>query len=141
MQGLQEEGMCREMTLILIFGVILLAGIVFTVAAIKTDRDLIIIIAIALMIFGIPGSIASTIGYIPSHRSSEIEYMQLIQEKQAIEQMIDSGEAVDKLTLNQRVIDYNNEIIEKQENYKRPIIKDYYSPNVDWEALELIEWK
>lgn len=79
--------------------------------------------------------------WIPSKRNSEICHQQYIQEKQTIEVMLQTDNNVDRLLLNDRVIEYNNKIISVKENCKRYVRRDYYSKDVDWDALELIEWK
>ena len=79
--------------------------------------------------------------WIPSKRNSEICHQQYIQEKQTIEVMLQTDNNVDRLLLNDRVIEYNNKIISVRENSKRYVWQDYYSKDVDWDALELIEWK
>lgn len=132
------------MTLIIIFAVLVLIGILFCIWQALIDdvwndwRGLVGTIFIA---FGGIALVVSIIAYIPSKKDSEIKYMQFIQEKASIEQMISTGENIDKLMLNKRVIEYNNKVIEVRENSKRFVFRDYYSKDVDWDSLELIEWK
>lgn len=132
------------MTLIIIFAVLALCGIPFVIWQYRIKDIwscwrgvtgwLIICVFGIVLVFAI-------FGYVTSKKDSEIKYLQLAQEKTSIEQMISSGEDVDRLMLNQRVIDYNNRVIETRENSKRFIIGDYYSKAVDWDALCLVEWK
>ena len=132
------------MTLTIIFVAVALAGISLVVWGVKdskycgiwreaTGTFLIVLAGIALIV--------NLLIWIPSKKDSEIDYQQLLQEKQTIEIMLDGDEDVDRLLLNQRVIDYNNRIIAVRENSQRHILKDYYSKDVDWQTLELIEWR
>lgn len=132
------------MTLIIIFAILAALGIPFLIwqRYIKdcwsiwrgaTGACLTIFFGICLIV--------SILDYVPSKKNSEIQYKQFMQEKAAIEQMISTNKDVDKLMLNQKVIEYNNRVIETKENSKRFIYRDYYSKNVDWNSLELIEWR
>lgn len=132
------------MTLTIIFAVLALLGIPFAIWQYRI-KDLLscwrgVFGYSLIVIFGVC-SVIAFFSYIPSKKDSEIKYMQLLQEKASIEQMICSGGNVDKLMLNQHVIDYNNRVIETKENSKRFVFKEYYSKDVDWDALEPIEWK
>lgn len=131
------------MTLIITFAILTLLGIPFIVWDSYVDEWSVwraVTGWLLIIVFGFSLVIAILV-YVPSKKNSEIEYMQLVQEKASIEQMISSGENVDKLMLNQRVIDYNNKIIEIKENSKRFVLSDYYSKDVNWDDLELIEWR
>lgn len=130
------------MTLIIIFAVMCIMCIVGALHIARTSYDEIKAFFAFLLagIFGL-ALIIATVSYAPSKKDSEILYKQLVQEKASIEQMISSGGNVDKLLLNQRVIDYNNRVILHREKSKRFIFGDYYSKDVDWGSLELVEWK
>lgn len=129
------------MTLIIIFAVMCIVCIVGALHIARTSYDEIkAFFAFCLVgIFG--GALIIATVYAPSKKDSEILYKQLVQEKASIEQMISSGGNVDKLLLNQRVIDYNNRVILHREKSKRFIFGDYYSKDVDRGSLELVEWK
>lgn len=132
------------MTLIIIFAALVLIGILFCIwQAFVGDvwNDWRGVVGAIFIIFGGIFLVFSIIEYISSKKDSEIKYMQFIQEKASIEQMISTGENVDKFLLNQRVIEYNNKVIEVRENSKQFVFRDYYSKDVDWDSLELIEWK
>lgn len=96
-----------------------------------------LVIFIASIVFLIVGMII----YIPSHKDSEIEYEQLVQERRSIEAMIETDNAADRIALNGLMIDYNNRVIQAKNNSQRPIFKEYYSNNVDWMALEIVDWR
>lgn len=129
------------MTLTIIFGVLGLIGVILLVLGSKSYSDglqasgwvLIICCAVALII--------NTICWIPSNKDSVIKYNQLIQERVSIESMLETDKNVDRVMLNNMVIDYNNRIIEIKENHDRLIYKDYYNQNLDWDSLKVIEWK
>ncbi len=133
------------MTLTIIFGVAILAGISLKIWDSNRDKYsdgiwvdmfgfiLIIISTIALLI--------NMACWIPHKKDNQILLQQLNQEKQIIEQILDSGADLDKIMIRQDIINYNNKIIEIKINSKRFILKDYYDKNIDWDAFELIEWK
>jgi cbb3-type cytochrome oxidase subunit 3 len=79
--------------------------------------------------------------YIYSGINSEVQYAQYIQEKDTIESMLDADKDIDRLLLNEKVIEYNNQIILAKMFSQRFITGDYYSKKVDWQALKLIEWR
>ena len=75
---------------------------------------------------------------------SEIKYEQLLKERENIVKTIENGEDLDEITMRDEidilkiVCDYNNRVIADKVNSKRFIIGEYYSKDVDWEALETI---
>lgn len=79
--------------------------------------------------------------WIGSTKDSEITYYQLEQEKQTIELIQAENKNVDRVMLNKMVVEYNNKVINIQMRLSRFMYKDYYSKKVNWDALELIEWK
>lgn len=85
--------------------------------------------------------LGNLMAWIPSKKDSEIKYQQLQAQKYTVEQMLDTDQIVDRILLNEKVIEYNNEVIEVKTNSQRFIYKDYYSKDVDWDALEIIEWE
>lgn len=131
------------MTLIIIFAVLAVLGIPFVIWEYcawdwsvwrgVVGWSLIVTFGLALVL--------AILGYIPSKKDSEIKFARLQQERISIMQMLESDRDADRIALNKLVIDYNNRVISNKEYSKRFILKDYYSKDVNWDALELIEWK
>lgn len=131
------------MTLTIIFGTILAIGIGLCIWQhmecgisdwkLFTGITAIIVAGIALIV--------NLITWLPSEKNSEIKYYQLQSEKKTIEAMLKTDKDVDRLLLNSTVICYNNKIIEAKANSHRIIFRDYYSQHLDWEGLDLIEWR
>lgn len=137
------------MTLSIIFGIIILVGVGLKVSLWWKNRHLewhehqwhgldflgSIIIVVFTVVF-----IVNFLVWLPSKKDSEIKYHQLVQEKITIEQMLETDKNIDRFLLNERVIEYNNTVIMRQTNSKRFVYREYYSKDVDWDALELIAW-
>lgn len=79
--------------------------------------------------------------WIPYKKDSLIMYERLLQEKQVLEQVLETGSELDKIAIRRDVIDYNNRIIEIRIDHKRLIYRGYYRKDIDWAGLELIEWR
>ena len=132
------------MTLMIIFGVILLVGIGFCVwqgFCGNYYSDWKAIIGVTTIVFMIIGIVINSFAWIPSAKNSEIYFNQLIAEKETIELILETDKDVDRVLLNKFVIEYNNKVIEVKANFNRFICKDYYNHNLNWEGLELIKWK
>lgn len=128
------------MTLTVIFSVAIAACVVLWVWGIYFDNAASVLGVLGITCIGFVLAM-NLIIWIPSKGNSEINYQQLVAERQSIEAMLQTNQMVDSLQLNDRVIDYNNRIISVRENSQRAILCEYYSTDVDWGALELIEWK
>lgn len=130
------------MTLTIIFAVLLVVGIVLLVYGDSVRGETWKLIVGFLLTFVTTISlIMNLICWIPSGKDSEIQYDQWMQEKASIESMLITDKNVDRIQLNQMVIDYNNDIIAVQQNSKRFILGEYYSNDIDWDSLQLIDWR
>lgn len=132
------------MTLNIIFAIGIAAGVPFMIWQSKMNDSWSCwrgVLGLTISIACLTALFISVLCWLCSEKDSEIRYMQLLQEKQTIESMIDTENDIDRLLLNERVISYNNRVIETRENSTRFILGDYYSDSVDWTALELIEWR
>lgn len=131
------------MTLNIVFGFGVLVGIAFAIWQFLQEsewtiwRGVIGWTAIGCCLLAL---VINLFVWIPSKKDSEITYRQLIQEKRTVEIMIATDRDIDRLLLNERVIDYNNRVISIMENSRRPILREYYSWEVDWSSLGLIHW-
>lgn len=130
------------MTLIIIFGILLLIGIGLKIWDRRRGgwynwQNLagFIMIPLAGVFF-----LSSILFWLPHKKENEITYQTLIQEKNVIEKVLETGSDMDKIMLRDNVIEYNNRIIEIKINSKRFILRDYYSKDIDWDSLEFIEW-
>jgi len=129
------------MTLIMILAVLILVFSGLTAWGHYTDGDFRFIGGICLVIVLALAELFAILSFIPSKKDSEIRYKQLVQERISIVQMLENDRDVDRIVLNKAVIDYNNRVIAEIENSRRFIFRDYYSEGVDWESLEIVEWK
>lgn len=129
------------MTVIIVSGILILLSILGLTVANKKYWDTMLILSIIIMLISIVVFLIGTLFYIPSHKESEIKYEQFVQERVSIEMMLENDRDVDRIALNELVIDYNNRVILAKNNSQRPIFKEYYSDDVDWMALETIDWR
>ena len=132
------------MTLITIFAVLVLIGVLIAKYNIYSNPDSWFVAgAFGAVIFSISLIIAVLI-FAMSKMDSEIKYEQLLKERENIVKTIENGEDLDEITMRDEidilkiVCDYNNRVIADKVNSKRFIIGEYYSKDVDWEALETI---
>lgn len=131
------------MTLTVILGIIVAISIAIILWANQDfwTRDWAMMIGILVLILSMVALAINFAVYIPSKKDSEIKYLQLLQEKSSIEQMIATNKDVDRLLLNERVVEYNNKIISYRINSKRLVFREYYSKDIDWDSLEVIQWQ
>lgn len=128
------------MTLTVIFGVATAAFIAISVWSIYDECPTLMVGIMGTIVIG-SMLIINLITWIPSKGNSEINYQQLVAERLSIEAILQNDQMVDRMQLNDRVIDYNNRVRFVRENSLREILCEYYSTDVDWGALELIEWE
>lgn len=131
------------MTVILISAALLIAACIGLYINCKEDFDNIFveIFCVSMILLCIIALVVGTIAYVPAKRNSEIMYEQLQQEKISIEKMLDNEKDIDRIRLNELVIDYNNRVIRARNNSQRFGYRDYYSNDVDWMSLETIDWR
>lgn len=85
--------------------------------------------------------VAST-GLLMTYKKDDIVYYeQLVQEREVLEQVLETGSDLDKIAIRRDVIDYNNKIISIKVTVKRFIMRDYWNQDLDWEGLQIIEWR
>lgn len=131
------------MTLIIIFAVITAIGGVFLFWASKDgfDSSFKLITGVSLLAFGIIMLIIVLLFYPLVIRENTVIYQQLLEEKKAIEYMLDNADDFDRIMLSQKVMDYNNRVILVKARSSMPISKEYHAESLDWQGLELIEWR
>lgn len=129
------------MTIICISAILLIFSIPVFYMSHKKNAVGMGVVSFCLIILMGTALIVGTYYYIIWNKDSEIQHEQLVQERASIEAMLETDKDVDRIALNKLVIDYNNRVIEARNNSQRPIFRDYYSNNVDWMALETIDWR
>ena len=129
------------MTVIIVSAILLTLAVPIFIAANRKDWCTIWVLSLMVLLSSGLALITGMICYIPSHKNSEIKYEQLVQERISIEAMLETDKNVDRITLNELVINYNNSVIRARNNSQRPVYREYYSDNVDWTALETIDWR
>lgn len=131
------------MTLAIIFGGLILIGIGIIIWHRLSNNydDWPVILSFIIIFTSALIFLINAVCWIPHKKDNQILLEQLAQEKYVIEKILETGTDFDKIMLRQEIIDYNNRIIKIKINSERFIFKDYYDRNVDWDALELIDWK
>lgn len=129
------------MTLYIIGFVCLVIGVVLFKLGDNAERDL--PLAIGFLVIGIAAVIIiyNAVTYTGAKKNSQIKYEQLLVEKATIEDILEIDKTIDRLALNEKVIEYNKKVTEYRTNPYRPIIGEYYDQSLPWNELEYIKWK